>query len=63
MPPATTQAFIPQVCPNEWNSGSAPNITVPAAPTSKRSRDASQLRSMLLCVSSAPFGVPVVPDV
>ncbi len=29
MPAATTQVFIAHVCPNEWNSGSAPSTTVP----------------------------------
>ena len=46
IPAATTQVFIAHVCPNEWNSGSAPSTTVPFS-RSKSPREARQLRSRL----------------
>ena len=61
--PRATAAFSPQVCPKEWNSGSAPRIDVLLGELEQRRRRTSALRRRLSCVSSAPFGVPVVPDV
>ena len=60
--PVATAVFSPQVCPNEWNSGSAPRITSSGS-TEISPRMTSALRARLPCVSSAPFGLPVVPDV
>ena len=60
--PAATEAFSPQVWPNEWNSGSAPSTTSPAA-SENGPAEISALRIRLAWVSSAPLGVPVVPDV
>ena len=62
MAPAPTQLFIAQVWPKEWNSGSAPSTTS-SSERSKRPRETSELRRRLSWVSSAPLGVPVVPDV
>ena len=62
MPPARTQALSPHVCPKEWNSGSAPRTTA-SSDSENRPRAISTLRRRLSCVSSAPLGVPVVPDV
>jgi hypothetical protein len=61
-PPEKTVAFRPHVCPNEWNNGSAPSVTA-SSPSPKSPAAISALRRRLECVSSAPFGVPVVPDV
>ncbi len=61
-PPATIVAFSPQVWPKEWKSGSAPRIIAsPSIPNS--STATSAFLRMLAWVSSAPFGVPVVPEV
>ena len=60
--PARIPAFSEHVCPNEWNSGSEPRIT--SSPVIANSSCATcALRPRLPCVSSAPFGVPVVPEV
>ena len=58
--PLETAAFIVQVWPNEWNSGSAPSRTSPS-PNSAKPADDAQLRSRFAWVSSAPLGLPVVP--
>ena len=51
------------VWPKEWKSGRAPRTTSPAL-TSEVVREAmSALRERLKWVSSAPFGLPVVPEV
>ena len=60
--PARIAAFRPQVWPKEWKSGSAPSTTEPSS-MSVKSAKAATLRARFACVSSAPFGVPVVPDV
>ena len=62
MPPTRTAAFSPLVSPKTWNSGSAPNVTV-SGPESTRSTEICAAARRLPWVSSAPFGVPVVPDV
>jgi hypothetical protein len=54
--------FITEVSPKTWNSGSVPRLTK-SGPASTRSRATSAPVARLLCVSVAPFGVPVVPDV
>ena len=61
--PAATLALSPHTWPNEWNSGRAPRITSPMPVSCSSSVAASVLASRLPCVSSAPFGVPVVPEV
>ena len=62
MPPACTALFSPEVRPKTWNSGSAPSVTLlSSASTSSTAISAAARR--LPWVSSAPLGVPVVPDV
>ena len=61
--PTETAALSPQVCPKEWNSGSAPSSTSSSVATASCFAAISQFVRRLSCVSSAPFGVPVVPDV
>ena len=62
MAPTAKQAFMLQVWPKEWNSGSAPSAmsssVVLASPTAT-----SAFFFMFEWVSSAPLGLPVVPDV
>ena len=60
--PVRTAVFSPQVWPNEWNRGSAPNMTSSWS-TSSRFWVTSTFLARFKWVSSAPFGVPVVPDV
>ena len=61
--PDTTAALSPQVCPKLWNSGRQP-ITTSSGPISiSVVVDTVALRCMLAWVSSAPLGVPVVPEV
>ena len=51
------------VWPKEWKSGRPPKTMSPA-PISEVVREAtSALRWRLAWVSSAPFGLPVVPEV
>ena len=53
---------MPTVCPKEWKSGSPPK-TMSSVDTSTSPTLISALRAMLAWVSSAPFGLPVVPEV
>ena len=62
VPPTAIVAFSAQVCPKAWNSGSAPSVTVSAS-RSNSSTAVATLRIRFACVSCAPFGEPVVPDV
>ena len=61
--PVAIALFIVQVCPNEWKSGSAPSSTSSSVKPASLPPVALQLRYRFAWVSSAPFGVPVVPDV
>ena len=61
--PTFIAALSPQVWPKEWNSGRAPSRTSRSVPSNSVRTDTSQFLYRLSCVSSAPFGVPVVPDV
>ncbi len=63
VPPAAIDAFCTTVCPNEWNSGSAPNITSSPPTGTSRGTTTAQLISRFEWVSSAPLGLPVVPEV
>ena len=56
-------AFSVQVWPKEWNSGSAPSSTSSSPISPSVPPATKQLRSRLAWVSSAPLGVPVVPEV
>ena len=49
-------AFIAQVCPKEWNSGSAPSVTAVRAEPEERRARSRRCAARLSCVSSAPFG-------
>ena len=61
--PLSTLEFIVHVCPNEWNSGSAPRRTSSLESLARVLPVAAQLRPRFAWVSSAPFGLPVVPEV
>jgi hypothetical protein len=50
------------VWPKTWNSGRAPSVTV-SGPRSNSSSEARTFSVRFACVSSAPLGVLVVPDV
>ena len=58
-----TDAFMPQVRPNTWNSGRQPMITSSGPRSSSVVAVTSALLVRLAWVSSAPLGWPVVPDV
>ena len=59
--PVRTAQFIVQVCPNVWNSGSDPSSTSSVLKSPRARTETVQLLCRLAWVSSAPFGVPVVP--
>ena len=61
--PTLTALFIVHVCPNEWNSGSAPRSTSSSVISPSFSETPLEFLERFACVSSAPFGLPVVPDV
>lgn len=61
--PATTAALRAQVCPKAWNSGRPPNRTSSGPIRISVSTVVTALVDRLRWVSSAPFGVPVVPEV
>jgi len=61
-PPAAIAALSAHVWPKAWNSGSAPSSTA-SGPSSKSSRQTATFSVRFVCVSSAPLGVPVVPEV
>ncbi len=61
--PTETEPLRPQVCPKEWNSGSAPSRTSSSVAWASVRAASSQFLRRFACVSSAPLGVPVVPEV
>ena len=61
--PAIRPAFIAAVWPKLWNSGSAPRITSSSVSRISVSSFVFAFTYRFACVSSAPFGLPVVPDV
>ena len=61
-PPACTVTFMIELMPKTWNSGSVATVTV-SGPASTWSQPTRAAAARLACVSVAPFGVPVVPDV
>ncbi len=63
VPPPTMVAFRPQVRPKTWNSGRQPMVTSPGSAFSRVAAVSSALRLRPECVSSAPLGLPVVPEV
>ncbi len=60
--PPATPAFIEQVWPKEWNSGSPPKITSSVPMSNSVSTVVRTLVRMLSWLSSAPLGRPVVPE-
>ncbi len=58
--PVAKPAFICTLCPNEWNSGSVIRCTSCGCRPNSRLAS-SAFCTMLLWVSSAPLGCPVVP--
>ena len=60
--PTVTALFMEQVWPKEWNSGSAPRSTSSSLSSPSFSETPAVL-NRFACVSSAPLGLPVVPDV
>ena len=63
VPAAATVAFSPQVSPKTWNSGRQPITTSSGLFSSRVRAVSSALRVRPAWVSSAPFGLPVVPEV
>ena len=57
-----TAMFITEFMPNTWNSGSVARPTE-SGPASTSSRAVSAPAARLECISVAPLGVPVVPEV
>ena len=60
--PLAIAVLSPQVSPKTWNSGRPPKITSSGV-TENSSCETSTFFVRPSCVSSAPFGVPVVPEV
>jgi hypothetical protein len=56
-------AFWMQVWPNEWKSGSVASAVSSCATGRSFGSTTAQFTNRFECVSSAPFGLPVVPDV
>jgi len=52
-----------QVWPKEWNSGSVASATSSGPTGISEGSTTAQFISRFECVSSAPFGLPVVPEV
>jgi hypothetical protein len=63
LPPLAIVAFRPQVRPKTWKSGRQPMTTSPGLACSMVAAVSSALRVRFAYVSSAPFGLPVVPEV
>jgi len=61
--PTKNPAFITTVCPNEWKSGSAPKITSSFRMWITEVAVTIAFIAMFRCVSTAPLGEPVVPEV
>ena len=61
--PTRTELLSPHVWPNVWNSGSAPSSTSSSDASASLVAEMSQFVWRLSWLSSAPLGVPVVPDV
>ena len=61
--PLRTAQFIVQVWPKVWKSGSAPSSTSSCEKRPSVWAEIVQFLRRFGCVSSAPLGWPVVPDV
>ena len=62
VPPSRTQVFMIDDSANTWNSGSATTATSSSANSNSRPGMSAFMYSPM-CDSTAPFGVPVVPEV
>ena len=64
VPPFAMVAFWMTVCPNEWKSGSVAKAMCSSGGIGiSFGTTTAQFTNRFACVSSAPFGFPVVPDV
>ena len=63
LPPTARVAFWMQVWPKEWKRGSVARATSSAQTGTRRGTTIVQLTRRFEWVSSAPFGLPVVPEV
>ena len=63
VPAVATLAFSPQVRPKTWNSGRQPMMTSFWLTPSRVRAVRLALRTSPAWVSSAPLGLPVVPEV
>ncbi|MDX6223585.1 MAG: hypothetical protein QOD91_2639 [Frankiales bacterium] len=61
--PVKNDAFITQVWPNEWNSGSTARTTSSTEISMMLVAESWAFISMLRCDITAPLGWPVVPEV
>ncbi len=61
--PTRKAVFMQQVWPKVWNSGRQPRIVSSAVTVNVSITDTSTFISTLRCVSIAPLGLPVVPEV
>ncbi len=61
--PLSTAALRPQVRPKQWKSGRQPITTSSGVSSTRVSAETAALERMLAWVSSAPLGLPVVPEV
>ena len=62
VPPSRMQVFMTDDSANTWNSGSATIATSSALNSNSRPGMSAFMYSPM-CDSTAPFGVPVVPEV
>ena len=62
VPPSSTQVFMTDDSANTWNSGSATSTTSSTLNSNSRPGMSAFMYSEM-CDSTAPFGVPVVPEV
>ncbi len=61
--PTRNPPFMTTVCPKEWNSGRAPKMTSSPRMSIESYTETVAFHRTLSCVSTAPLGLPVVPDV
>ena len=63
VPPQARLAFWMQVCPKEWKSGSVASATSSPPKGSSLGTTTAQFTKRFAWLSSAPLGLPVVPEV
>jgi hypothetical protein len=61
--PAARKAFWMQVCPKEWKRGSVASATSSGVAGTSFGTTTAQLMNRFEWLSSAPLGLPVVPEV